>query len=223
MPNDPQTTLIETGIKEAGETARHYMDKIVAGGLEQTGGIIADQIAFWRWKNKIEIVLKMKAFLESKGIAPRKALPAVVLPLLDAASLEEDPDMKARWEGLLTSAVIDPDSVPPSFPRILSELSPLEARMLDCVVERGEQSSGYHGLNAAQTSDYLDVSLSVAFVCRDNLLRLNLLTIGHAPLMTDAERGMPFTGTICLTPLGYAFLSACRRTPIGPTSSGSAA
>jgi hypothetical protein len=40
VPKDPATTAIEKGIEEAADVAKHYLDKLVAGGLEEGGGIL---------------------------------------------------------------------------------------------------------------------------------------------------------------------------------------
>lgn len=117
-PADPVSTAIEKGIEEAAKAAKEYLDRLVAPGLEQGGGMIGDTVAYWRFKNKINLVLKAKAFLEAKGIEPQRVLPKVVAPLLEAGSLEGDDEMKARWAALLASAASDPGKVPPAFPRI---------------------------------------------------------------------------------------------------------
>jgi hypothetical protein len=79
-PKDPISIGVEKGIEEAAKMARDYLDKLVAPALEEGGGIIGDTVAYWRFKNKVNLVLKAKAFLESKGIEPKQLLPKVVAP-----------------------------------------------------------------------------------------------------------------------------------------------
>ena len=107
---DPTTTAVEKGIEQAADIAKHYLDKLVAGGLEEDGGIIKDAHAYWRFKQKVNLVLKSKQFLEDKGIEPRRVLPKVVAPILDAGSLELDEDMHDRWAALLANAAAAPDT-----------------------------------------------------------------------------------------------------------------
>jgi hypothetical protein len=53
------------------------------------------------------------------------------MPILQHASVEDDHEMQSRWAALLANNSATPDKVLPGFPRILSELSPLDVRILD--------------------------------------------------------------------------------------------
>ena len=60
-----------------------------------------------------------------------------LLPLLESAALEEEDDLSSKWAALLANAAT-PDSpvdIYPSFPHILSQLSPREARVLDGIYD----------------------------------------------------------------------------------------
>ena len=52
VPRDPVSTAIEKGIEEAAKAAKEYLDKLVAPGMEQGGGIIGDTVAYWRFRTK---------------------------------------------------------------------------------------------------------------------------------------------------------------------------
>src|SRR4051794_40335152 len=120
VQKDPLTTGIEKTIEESFEMAQHYLDQILdRGGMDNVGGLVSDTTAYWRFKNKINIVLKMKSFLESKGLQPKKLLPKTVWPLLESGSLENTDELRDRWAALLAHAAIEPESVPPSYVRIL--------------------------------------------------------------------------------------------------------
>lgn len=74
-------------------------------------------------------------FLNASGITPHAVSVKVLVPLLDGASLEdeENEEMIDRWAALLAHAAAGApvEMVLPSFPRILAELSPAEAVLLD--------------------------------------------------------------------------------------------
>src|SRR5438309_6061589 len=72
-----------------------------------------------------------------------KTIPGRVLfPLAELAANEDDESMQARWAALLARGSTDPDSIPPAFPRLLSEVSPSEARLLDyLLVQSPEQTT----------------------------------------------------------------------------------
>lgn len=213
-PKDPMTTAIEKGIEEAVKAAKDYLDKLVAPSLEEGGGIIADTVAYWRFKNKVNLVLKAKAFLEAKGIEPKRLLPKVVAPLLEAGSLEEESDMQERWAALLASAATDPDRVPPAFPRILAELSSIEAKILEWMTDRVHQQVGWvatfeeiHDVHHLATWEYE--------VLMGNLVRLNLCRPSPNPDLLDADnirRGTEWLSyqQVEFTRLGIAFVRACR-------------
>ena len=120
-------------VEEAADIAKHFLGKLLDPATEEGGGILSDTVKFWRFKNKVNLTLKAKEFLEGKGINPRRVLPKTLYPILENGSLEEDGDMQTRWSAMLAHAA-DPTSlvkVRPSYPEILKQLSPLEVRLLD--------------------------------------------------------------------------------------------
>lgn len=213
-PADPLNTAVEKGIEEAAKAAKDYLDKLVAPGLEQTGGIIADTVAYWRFKNKVNLVLKAKAFLEAKGIEPKRVLPKVVAPLLEAGSLEGDDEMKTRWAALLASAAADPRRVPPAFPRILSELSGMESRILEWLTTRVETQVGWVA-SGQEIRDAHSLATWEYELLMGNLVRLNLCRPSPSPDLLDDEnirRGTEWLSyqSVEFTRLGRALVYACR-------------
>jgi hypothetical protein len=213
-PKDPLSTVIEKSIEEAAKAAKDYLDKLVSPGLEEGGGIIADTVAYWRFKNRVNLVLKAKAFLEAKGLEPKRLLPKVVAPLLEAGSLEEESEMQDRWAALLASAATDPDRVPPAFPRILAELSSTEARILDWMTERVHRQVGWVA-NGEEIRQVHKLATWRYEVIMGNLVRLNLCRPSPNPDLLGAEnikRGTEWLSyqQVEFTRLGIAFVYACR-------------
>lgn len=176
---DPHTVILETGIHEAAETARHYLDKLLGGGIEQGGGIISDTIGYWRFTNKIKLVLKAKEFLESQGIDPAQVLPKVAVPLLEAGSLENDENMQGRWAALLANAGNPATSsqIIPAYGEILRQLTPVQAQMLDWMY-----SQRIDGRRLGIADSWPD------FARRDIEARFDLQPAQYALLITDMER-----------------------------------
>jgi hypothetical protein len=213
-PSSLMSSAIEKGIEEAAKAAKDYMDKLVAPGLEQGGGIIGDTVAYWRFKNKVNLVLKARAFLEAKGIEPKRLLPKVVAPLLEAGSLEEETDMQDRWAALLASAASEPASVPPAFPKILSELSATEARILEWMTDRVQREVGWVA-TGQEIRDMHRLATWEYEVLMGNLVRLNLCRPSPNPdLMNDEviREGTEWSSyqRVAFTRLGIAFVRACR-------------
>jgi hypothetical protein len=89
-----------------------------------------------------EVLSKAQEMLREAGAEPRPVVPLkTVVPLLQYASLEEDEDLQERWAALLANAVGSSD-VHPFFPQALSQLGPIEARLLDFMYGHAMKFSG---------------------------------------------------------------------------------
>jgi hypothetical protein len=224
-PKDPTTAAVEKSIEEAAKLAKEFLNPLLVGGLEQGGGLISDTVAYWRFKNKVNLVLKAKQFLEAKGIEPKALLPKTVLPILEAGSLETDDAMQDKWAALLAHAAGAPQTVSPAYPSILAELSSLDAQLLQFVYERGT-SVGTHpirvswmealeaiglslpdGYSVPESYDLMSDNPPLATTIH-NLVRLKLIEtdlIQHVGLNLDILNRTPLT----LTPFGFLFVRCC--------------
>ncbi|MDI1363522.1 MAG: Abi-alpha family protein [bacterium] len=69
--------------------------------------------------------------LVSRGVDRVQAPPdKILIPLLDAASLEDDPELQQLWAELLASALTHEEAVRRAYVSILSELTPTAAKAL---------------------------------------------------------------------------------------------
>lgn len=78
------------------------------------------------------------------AVTPETVADKLAVPILQAASLEDDETLQEKWAGLLASAA-DPasrDNVHPSFPELLRGLSPQEAKFLDGCLEATKEARG---------------------------------------------------------------------------------
>jgi hypothetical protein len=117
--------------------------RTIAAPLVEAGDWGADLIRRYRFKSAVKTYALAKKMLDEAGIDPERVPLHILVPLIEKASLAEDPDesddpvaaeaMKERWAALLANAAAGSQSaeVLPSFPQILSELSPEEAAILD--------------------------------------------------------------------------------------------
>jgi len=99
-----QIDLKNKTIEEAFKVAKDFIGKLVNPALEEGGGLIKDNIAYWRFRNQINLSIKAKKFLEDKGISPKKVLPKTLISILENGSLEEDDYMQNKWASLLANA-----------------------------------------------------------------------------------------------------------------------
>jgi len=214
-----QKDPIGMAIEEAAKLAKDFLDKLINPALEESGGILADNIKFWRFKNQINIVLKAKAFLDKKGIDPKKVLPKTLIPILENGSLEEDEEMKEKWAALLANAA-DPTSkltIRPSYPEILKQLSLFEIKLLDNFYESINKNSKEDiensGIVKEKVLKIFTISSEEYDIVAENLFRLGLcqtpsskggVTISNYPVVLKTY------DFIKLTPLGEDFIKACK-------------
>src|ERR1017187_3868959 len=75
---------------------------------------------------------KAKAKLDDAGLSINPVQPKLLVPLVEACSLEEDEDMCDKWANLLAAAASG-DSVSPLHIQTLATLTSEQARLLDCL------------------------------------------------------------------------------------------
>jgi hypothetical protein len=154
------------------------------------------------------------------GHAPVRVSPKILEPSVEAASREEDPELQEAWANLLANAA-HPNKCNPVlavFPGMLKVLSPREIKLLDHLydhktIRRGltdkELEQAYRDAKLAsepppeprptyqhspvlseKDANDLQISLDILLAARILWLNKNVLTM--------------------FSPLGWAFLSACR-------------
>jgi Abortive infection alpha len=106
--------------------------KTLAGpAFEELGAILADHVRVYRVKNLLRTTEKTKRILLDAGLPPNPVPTRLLLPILDACSVEDNDDLQERWAGLLASASQEADSLSPSFIETLKQLTPSEAKHYD--------------------------------------------------------------------------------------------
>ena len=124
-----------------------FIAKFIAGPLEQGMGIFHDKLKYMRWERQIRFIKRSEDFLNEMGLSnPTRPVPMkLAIPLIQAASLEEDDDLQDRWAKLLVNAGNANSGVvvKRSYISILEDLSPMDARILEkiCSVALQEDES----------------------------------------------------------------------------------
>jgi len=211
--------IAKQAINQLADKASEFLGKVVNPPLEELGGLLADKIKFWRFKNQVNIIVQAKRFIEQKGIQPGKIPLKTLAPLLEHSSWEEDPDMQSKWASLLANAANPKYSydIHLAYVEILNQLTPLEARLLDLLFNEyeGTPSDKKQALSFSKEKICQNMSiLPEKFdILADNLLRLNLLqppasysgvSVGKYPIVLRTYELMQ------LTPLGCEFVRHCR-------------
>ena len=233
MDPDTKDLVKSTAAGAAAGTVEGFFNTVGAA-LVELSQMGVDVIRFQRWKMQHSILERARQFCDARGINPQAIPLKVLVPLVENMSLEEDPEastnpegakaMQERWAALLANAAMGDAGVDvlPGFPRILSELMPEEATMLEWLA----------GLRAGSTPDSLKAQVGfdwtkptegqeVFDVYVGNLERLGLVVVRppDSRALADVVHGVygdmgggptiERQANVRLTPLGRAFVTAC--------------
>ncbi len=146
----------------------------------------------------------------------------MLVPILESAGLEEDASLIELWARLLASAASGA-SVNATFPAILSQIGPAEARFLDWLYgeleatkERGDVSPPGGIVTSQRARKELASPKREFQLIADNLLRLRLLGTGgvHTEHLGTESHMLYDYQELVLATLGEEFVEACQ----GPSS-----
>jgi hypothetical protein len=126
-----------------GISAVRDLGRFVSGPLEEVLGMLQDRLKYTRWERQVRLVRRAEQFLQDAGVPePTKTLPLkVAVPLLEAASLEEDDGLQDAWAAMLANAA-NADSeveIRRALISILQDFGVLEARLLTKIVNAPEE------------------------------------------------------------------------------------
>lgn len=199
----PVEKAVESSIQEVGKTAREFLGAVLIEPLSQVGLLASDQISFWRFKNQVNLIEKAKKFLEGKGIKPESlkgtVQPHYIVPLIEAGQNTSDEILSDIFARLLATA-LDPetkDKMHPSFIKIISELSPEDAVVLDIYnnnynayrieLSQVQEVQALGDMKYKSAMDFKTITLEshldekVSKECLINLLRLNIFVQSPFP------------------------------------------
>jgi len=170
---------------------------------------LADIVRYRRLPHQAALLQRAAEKIKASGL-PAHAVPDKTLrTILEDGPLEDDESMQDRWANLLFKAATAPDGEPLKivYPKILGELEPNEARLLDRIFDKegpGSPEPITYGYD--DTHDLVDEAELY------NLERLGLLkwiwTTGTTwDQLTNGE--VTLTG-VQMTELGWQFVLACR-------------
>jgi hypothetical protein len=211
-------------ISTAMEAAKGFADAVLLKPFGEIGGILSDTIGYWRLKNQVRLMLKAKSWLEEQRVDPGKVLPDIFVPILDEGSRVEDEQLSDMFASLLAAHLDSKtqDRVHPSFPKVLAQLSPLDARAMvefrKLASDKQYRSVGFRGgvLIVETVSEFLSISENAAYLCCLNLNRLGI--IQHTGYQAPPKHSLPtfFESSTAhqeyrISEYGIAFCDACHR------------
>lgn len=165
---------------------------------------------------------RAKTFLHARGIdAPTRPVAlSLAIPLLEEGSLADSNEIQDRWAMLLANAA---DARGPEIRRayvgILSEMTPLDAYLLDMIYDADAAFTPIENMNHAELwTGNLPHSVRVATVDDANKppappeFHVALGNLGRLGLIDSAAAfgGMANMSYVSMTELGRHFVNACR-------------
>ena len=200
-----------------------YVSKYVSGSFEQIAGMFEDKLSYIRWERQERLFLQAQRFLKNEGIdKPNKPIPLkYIVPLLQAASLEENDQLQDLWAKLLVNFSVVHSSIEATrtYIDILERISPLEAEIINAIYLNPYGAMHHNGVGtqklptaAGVLPDKMDEDARKATeVEPSNEIKLalaNLDRLGVLSVRRSMGGGQLF-GAINPTLLGKSFYNAC--------------
>jgi hypothetical protein len=110
--------------KEAAQQIETFLQNTLKEPAAALGGLFSDKINARRFKNLANAVYEGKRLLLQLGLTEKEVPFKIIHPLLECASLEEEPDLRSAWANLLANAADPREKTPvgPMFAYILRDL-----------------------------------------------------------------------------------------------------
>jgi len=129
---DPSSAgLIAAGVALT-PLATKLLVRTLGPAADAVGEHFAEKVTHYFERNRNRAVNRAAEMVAASGRETREVPIRTALPLLEGASREDDPELSEQWAALLANAATadDENAIPPLFPTILSQLTPIAAEVL---------------------------------------------------------------------------------------------
>lgn len=214
-------------IEEVAKTAGKFIDATVQfcefissytkEPLEQVKGIFVDKLKYYKWENQMKLMIKANDFSKLNGLSePNEPIKLkFAVPLLEAASMEDDDYLQDLWAKLLVNSANKESNVEltRNYIDILEHLSPFEAKILEKIYSLPFEEIQHEGVATKNLPETVDIATNETYkdVIENEKLKLalaNLAMLGCISL-TRTVGGGEFFGIVNPTILGKYFIKAC--------------
>ena len=207
--------LIEGGMKPFSDLIR----TVLGPAAEEAGAMFQEHVRSYRIQRQIRLWAQTQKALEALGVKPRQVPLRLLAPIIENASVEDDDDLQDIWANLLANAAGSEGvaEVHPSFPGILKDFTPQDAKFLDSLYGSALQmGKGEHRKSPANEVVF-DLGVARAVYARigdkknaklsmDLFERHGLIRTKYGLTKYSNEIGSAYS----FTSFGIAFIEACR-------------
>ncbi len=228
--------IVNNGLKcttkalECAQALGHFLAPIIMEPAEMAAGIAYDFLRQFRWELQQKYIQRVEKIIGERGLtSPTRRVPLnIAIPLLQAASMEEDDLLREMWARLLVNAM-DADrnvEMRRAFIDILESLTSLDAQILEKIssacgddaqegVNSEEIAAQLVSEGILQEDEVIDAAAdadSAKAKRRNDAFAISLLNLQRLGCIRDeAYLGSNDGGVTIpnITPLGAALIAAC--------------
>ena len=221
MPQDYIAQVLkntEKGLNIAEKTGR-FIAPLIKGTIEQGIGIFEDKLKYIRWERQLRLMMKADALMKENHIdhvenpIPMK----LVIPLLQAATMEENDDLQDIWANLLVNSIKENGiELKRVYIDILERISPIEAKILDKIYELPFEEYQHTLLCTHELPERVTIYKREEYDENNHLLvnqevELSLMNLARIGCLSPCRSvgGGELYSMINMTLLGIKFVDAC--------------
>lgn len=196
-----------------------FVAEFIRNPLAEWSGIWTDNLKARRFENSIDLQLRTRAKCEAAGITNFRQIPmSIYMPLLEAATLEESPELLDLWANLIANFA-NQDSkigIEKSFVSVLRDLSPLDVHVFQKIYSMPDVEK--HCVLTTHLPDYAEFELPIQpgeKLVRPDLpaadTQLSIATLFRLQCLQTAKLmgGPDVLSKVYTTKFGQALFDAC--------------
>ena len=203
---------------DAGEKFGSFISRYVAGSIEQGMGIFEDKLKYMRWERQVRLMQRAEQLLLEAGLnRPTRAIPLkLAVPLLEAASLEDDDYLQDLWARLLVNAANGHShmTLQRAYISVLDQITAFEAAILQKIYALPYEQMRHEGVEVGKLPSEVSVGKdenieALLEPSEEVMLALaNLARLGCIVIQKSWGGGELFK-KVNPTLLGKSFVEAC--------------
>ncbi len=195
-----------------------FISKYISGPLDEAVGIFEDKLKYTRWENQIRLMQKAQKFLAEYDLAePDKSIPLkFAVPLLQAASLEDDDYLQDMWAKLLVNAAIQNNKfeIRRVYLDVLERISAFDARILKIIYSIPYEQALHKQIitsNLPDSVELMDTDKRNVLSEPNDEIKMALLNLDRLNCVSIAKsfEGGQLFDLVNQTLLGMNFINAC--------------
>lgn len=181
------------------------------GALEpvrEATGWLGDMIRYRRETHLAKVLMKAAEKVKASGLPAHAVRDKLLRAVVEDGSMEDDERMQERWATLLANAATDnEDKIKLVYPRILAELEPKEALLLDRLWEKtpNPAEEPFETVGYETTNDLVDIP-ELYNLDRLGVLRWVRSMTTYPGSISDSDATLE---GVKLTELGWELVKAC--------------